>query len=172
MNTQPENPQKPKVTISLSPLLEAYCRFIFKTPANQKEIAITRKKDIGKLVHAHLLSKKHAIKGAFITNPVTLILSVNPVNQNGILSGFLYVDQWGLQQIQDGVEYEFRKWVERRYEIGYFKNYGQTKIIDAILRGLNVRNNAANFDAIKKIDYRNRRKIEEIRFEHLLSFDI
>ena len=43
------------------------------------------------------------------------------------------------------------------------------EIVEAVLRGLNLRNNAVNFEAIKKIDYRNRRKIEEKRFEELLK---
>lgn len=162
---------RPKVTISLNPILEAYCRFVFSTSPDQKEIAINRKKDIGKLIHAHTLSARYAIKGPSIADPVTFILPVNPDNQNGVLSGFLYVDRWGLQQIQDGIEYEFRKWVERRYEVGYFKMFEQRKIIEAILRGLNVRNNAANFDAIKKIDYRNRRKAEEVTFANLLAIE-
>lgn len=163
---------RPQVTVSLSPLLEAYCRFVFGTPPDEKEISINRKKDIGKLIHAHILSKKYAIKGPSIKNPVTVILPVNPENQNGILSGFLYVDRWGMQKIQDGIENEFRKFVERRYELGYRKKYEQREIIEAILRGLNVRNNAANFDAIKKIDYRNHRKTQEIQFSELLSADI
>lgn len=163
---------RPKVTISLNPILEAYCRYVFSTPPEQKEIAITRNKDIGKLIHAHTLSAKYPIKGPSIQHPVSFILPVNPDSQIGVLSRFLYVDRWGLQQIQDGIEYEFRKWVERRYEIGYFKMYEQRRIIEAILRGLNVRNNAANFDAIKKIDYRNRRKVEEVTFESLLTVDI
>jgi hypothetical protein len=37
---------------------------------------------------------------------------------------------------------------------------------------LNVRNNCANFDAIKKIDYRNVRKEEELRFQELLDAEL
>ena len=162
---------KPQITVSLNPVLEAYCRFVFNTPADQKEICINRSKDLGKLIHSHTLSKNYAIKGPFIKQPVVFILPVNPMNQRGIESKWLYVDRWHMQQIQDGIEYEFRKWVERRYEIGYFRCYSPDQIIKAILRGLNVRNNAANYDMIKKIDYRNRRKEEEVRFGSLLSFD-
>ena len=163
--------KKPQITISLSPLLEAYCRFVFNTPSDQKEIIINRKHDVGLLIHANVSEKEFPVKGPFLDHPVTFILPVNKTNHHGIQSSFLTVTDWGLQKIQDGIEYEFRKWVERRYEVGYFKRYEQKDIIDAILRGLNVRNNTANFDAIKKIDYRNRRRIEEKRFQILLSFD-
>lgn len=162
---------RPQVTISLDPILEAYCRFKFNTSPDQKEIHINLKSDIGKLIHAHVQSSHFARKGPFIINPVTIILPINPQNQNGVLSGFLFIDNWGIQKIENGIEYEFRKWVERRYEIGYGKRWDRKDIIEAILRGLNVRNNVANFDAIKKIDYRNHRKNEEIRFAELLLSD-
>ncbi|OFX56298.1 MAG: hypothetical protein A2066_12915 [Bacteroidetes bacterium GWB2_41_8] len=171
MLKKPRFSPRPQVTISLEPILEAYCRFRFNTPPDQKEITINLKSDIGKLIHSHVHSSHFAVKGPFIINPVTVILPINQQNQYGVLSGFLYVDNWGLQKIENAVEYDFRKWVERRYEIGYGKRYDRKDIIEAVLRGLNVRNNCANFDAIKKIDYRNHRKTEEIRFAELLLSD-
>ena len=162
---------KPQVTINIDPIREAYCRFIFKTPENQPEITIHLKHDLGMLIHSHVRSSHCFRKSPSLINPVTIILPTNPVNQNGILSGFLFVDSWGLQKIENAIEYDFRKWVERRYEIGYRKRFDRKDIIEAILRGLNVRNNVANFDAIKKIDYRNHRKNEEIRFAELLLSD-
>ena len=160
---------KPQVTISLEPILDAYLRFVFKTPPEAAEITINTKKDLGKLIHSHVHSSHVSRKGPSVPNPVTVILPVNEINNYGVLSGFLYVDAWGLQRIRNGVEYEFRKWVERRFEIGYRKRHERKDIVEAVLRGLNVRNNCANFDAIKKIDYRNHRKEEELRFESLLE---
>lgn len=163
--------KKPQITISLSPLLEAYCRFVFNTPAKQKEIIVSRTHDIGKLIHSNVITSDLPVRRPFIDHPVTFILPVNPINRHSVNSHFLKVSNWGEQKIQDGVEYEYRKWVERRFEIGYQIKWSQKQIIDAILRGLNIRNNAANFDAVKKIDYRNRRKTEEKRFEKLLASD-
>jgi len=163
---------KPIVTISLNPILEAFCRFIFKTPTESNEIAINLKEDIGLLIHSHILSTNCRPKRPSISNAVDIILPITLQNQYGLKSGFLYVSNWGLQKIENGVEYEFNKWVKRRFEIGYEKNRERTAIIEAILRGLNVRNNVVNFDAIKKNDYRNRRKTEEITFKELLEVDI
>jgi hypothetical protein len=160
---------KPQVTISLEPILEAYLRFVFQTPAESAEITINIKKDIGKLIHSHVHSGHCSRKGPSVEKPVTVILPVNTQNDYGVLSGFLYINEWGMQKIKNGIEYEFRKWVERRFEIGYEKRFDYKDIIEAILRGLNVRNNIANFDTIKKIDYRNRKKIEELRFLQLLN---
>lgn len=160
---------KPQVTISLEPILEAYLRFVFNTPVDQEAITINLKKDSGKLIHSHVLSSHCFRKGPSVSNPVTIILPVNEANHHGVLTGFLWIDDWGLQKIENGIEYEYKKWIERRFEIGYRKNHKQKAIIEAILRGLNVRNNCANFDAIKQIDFRKRQKEEELRFESLLQ---
>ena len=161
---------KPKITINLDPVLEAYCRYVFKTPAAQKEIIVTRHHDIGKLIHSNVISSDLPPHRPFKKNPVVFILPINQRNQHALKFHFLNVSNWGEQKIKDGIEYEFKSWVRQRFEIGYNeKKWDRKAIIEAILRGLNIRNNAANFDAIKKIDYRNRRKIEEVMFHELLK---
>lgn len=163
---------KPQITISLDPVLEAFCRYIFKTAINQKQIIVCRNHDIGKLIHSNVITSDLPVRRPFDINPVTFILPVNKVNHHAIKFHFLAVSNWGEQKIQDGIEYEFRRWVDKKFENGYRKKFSQKEIVDAILRGLNVRNNSANFDAIKKIDYRNGRKQEEKRFETLLLAEI
>jgi hypothetical protein len=160
---------KPQITISLPPLLEAYCRYVFKTPADQKEIIVSRNHDIGKLIHSNIITSEVPVRRPLTEHPVTFILPVNRVNHHGISFHFLKVSNWGKQKIVDGIEYEYRKWVERCFETGYRRKWDQKEIIDAILRGLNMRNNVANFDAVKKNDYRNRKKIDEKRFAELLN---
>ena len=161
---------KPKIIINLDPVLEAYCRFIFSSIPDQKEIVVSRHHDIGKLIHSNINTSDLPIRRPFLENPVTFILPVNHKNQHALKHHFLYVSNWGEQKIADGIEYEFKAWVRQRFEVGYIKKKLDRKdIIEAILRGLNLRNNAANFDTIKKIDYRNRRRIEERRFENLIN---
>jgi len=162
---------KPQVTISLEPRLEAFCRLIFKTSTDQAEIKINLNHDIGLLIHSHIKSNHCYRKGPSVTNPVVIVLPINPINTFSINSGFLYVDNWGLQKIENGIKYEFIKWIKRRFEIGYEKNKTRKQIIEAILRGLNLRNNTTNFDAISKHDYRNKRKCEELSFQELLMDD-
>ncbi len=160
---------KPKITLHLDPVHEAYCRYIFSTPGQQREIVISRYHDIGKLIHSNVLAKDLPVRRPFLEHPVTFILPVNPDNQHAITRHFLYCTKWGEQKIRDGIEYEFKSWVRRRFEIGYKNKLDQKEIVEAILRGLSLRENAINFDTIKKIDYRNRRRIEEMRFKSLLS---
>lgn len=163
---------KPQITISLDPVLEAFCRYIFKTPPNQKQIIVSRCQDIGKLIHSNVITSDLPVRRPFDINPVTFIIPVNKVNHHAVSFNFLKISNWGEQKIQDGIEYEFRRWVNLKFENGYRKHHQQKDIVEAILRGLNVRNNAANFDAIKKIDYRHTRKEEEKRFKSLLLAEI
>jgi len=161
---------KPKISISLDPVLEAYCKYIFKKLPNQKEIIVLRHHDLGKLIHANILTSEFPIRRPFKENPVTFILPINKENQHALKNHFLYVSRWGEQKIRDAIEYEFKAWVRHKFEKGYnVKKWDQKTIIEAILRGLNIRNTVANYDTIKKIDYRYRRGNDEIRFEELIK---
>lgn len=159
---------KPRVSIDLPIYLNAFCRFIFNTPADHDAITISRMHDIGKLIHSNIQACDYPIKNTS-EGDTTFVLPINPENAYPMKSNFLTISTWGRQKIKDGLEYEYRKWIDRRFELGYKKGYAQKEIVYAILRALNIRDNAVNFDAIKKIDYRNRRKSSEDRFLDLLS---
>lgn len=160
---------KPQVAVNLDSVLEAFCRYIFQTPPKQSEIIVSRHHDIGKLIHSNVIARDLPIRRPFASNQVVFILPVNKFNQHALVRHFLHCSNWGEQKIKDGIEFEFKSWVRRRFELGYEIKLEQKEIIEAILRGLNLRNNAVNFDSIKKIDYRNRRRIEENRFRELLK---
>lgn len=163
---------KPKITFNLDPVLQAYCRFIFKSPYDtkySKQVILSRRHDIGKLIFSHIQNADIRFKQPLFTNPITFILPVPKEHVYWIRYRFIYVPRWVEEKYADGIEYEFKKWVERMFDIGYKRKLEQKDIIEAILRGLNVRNNAVNYDTIKKIDYRNRRRNEEIRFNMLVN---
>jgi hypothetical protein len=161
---------KPQIIIDIHPIPEAFCRYVFGTPSHQKEIIVSRYHDIGKLIHSHVIARDLPVRKRFTENPVTFILPVNHKNQHALNHHFLDVSNWGEQKICDGIEFYFRSWVRHRFEIGYnIKNMDRKEIIEAILRGLSIRNNTTNFDMIKKIDYRNRRLIDNIKFKQLLD---
>ncbi len=164
---------KPQVIFSLPPILEAYCRFIFSTPERQKEIIINRRHDIGKLIFAYVMNGDIRFKQPLMDHPVTFILPM-PSNEHGywLRYRYIYVPRWAEEKINDGIEYEFRSWVKDRFRIGYdIEEVQQKTIINAILRGLNVRKNVANYDTIKKIDDRNARKKQEIMFKRLITIE-
>lgn len=160
---------RPSVTISLSPLLQSYCRFIFNSLPDEKEIRLRRNYDIAKLIHSNVIANDTPIIRPFDVNAITFILAIDNINETALRYHFLHVSKWGEQKIAEGIEYEFRRWLKNCFDKGYENGYQQKIIIEAILRGLNDRNNSVNFDMIKKIDYRYRRKIEETRFSELLK---
>lgn len=161
---------KPQIVVDLPPVLEAYCRHIFGTPSDQKHIITRRSHPVGQLIFSKFSVSYTPVKSSFQGNPVRFILPVNEKTHYRLKNHFLYVDNLAREQIREEIDYQFGKWVQKRFERGYELKYDQKTIIEAILRGLNLRNNAANFDAIKKNDYRNRRKLEEKRFIELLKY--
>lgn len=160
---------KPQVKLCLTPTLEAYCRYIFNTPPNQDVIILNKREDIGLHITSHIAISELPPHRPFHKGQVTFILPVTQNNCYALKYRFFHVSRWAEEKIQDFIEAEFRQWVKDKFEHGYSKGFNQEDIIDAILRGLNVRNTAVNFDTIKKIDYRNRRKKEKERFESLLK---
>lgn len=159
------------IEIDLNPLLEAYLRLMFKTPKKENVIKIHRKHDIGILIHSHILTSDQRTRPNIMVHPVRIQLPVTQNSQHELLNKYLHISIWGMQKIKDGVNYEYRKWINQSFELGYLKKWSQKEIIDTILEGLNMRNNAANFDAIKKIDYRNRKKLSAKRFQELYTTD-
>lgn len=160
----------PTITINLNAVLEAYCRWIFQSVTD--EIVITRRHDVGKHIYSHVLPSDRPQPRPEKKHPVTFTLPLTEYGKDELRTRFLVVDAWAEEKIRDFIDSDFRAWVRTRFEIGYYKNCEQREIVDAILRGLNLRNNSDNFDMIKKIDYRNRRKMEEIRFEALLTYSL
>ncbi|MDA3867746.1 MAG: hypothetical protein PF489_13510 [Salinivirgaceae bacterium] len=160
---------KPKVKICLIPVLEAYCRYVFETPPDQDVIVLNQRRDIGLFIPSHIQISELPVHRPFHPNQVTFILPVTKSNHYALKYRFFHVSTWAEEKIQNFIEAEFKQWVRLKFEYGYEKKLSQEEIIDAILRGLNVRNSAVNFDTIKKIDYRNRRLKERKRFEMLLN---
>ena len=160
---------KPKVVISLEPILQNFCRFIFNTDPAERYVRITRKILIGKLIYSTVLTSDIPVKRPSKTNEITFVLPITKEGGYILRWRHIYIPGWAEEKLQDNLEWEFKKWVRERFEIGYEKKFTQKEIIETILRALNVRNNAANFDTIKKIDYRNRRRLVEKRFNDLLT---
>lgn len=159
----------PSITIDLNPVLEAYCRWKFANENNSGPIRITRKEDIGKIIYSNISFSDHYEPNLEMINPVTFIL---PQTENGkyiLKKNYLSLDSFGKEKIKDFIDSEFRIWIKRCFENGYDFKFEQREIIEAILRGLNVRNNSDNYEMIKKIDYRKKRSREEKRFKYILT---
>jgi hypothetical protein len=160
----------PTITINLNPVLEAYCRWVFESKTD--EIVINRRHHVGKHIYSLVMPTDRPQPRPEKKHPVTFILPLTEYGKDELRTNYLSIHAWAEEKILDYIDSDFRLWVRNRFEIGYYKKCEQREIVEAILRGLNLRNNTDNFDMIKKIDYRNRRKKEEIRFEALLSYSV
>jgi hypothetical protein len=164
---------KPRITIDMHPVHEAFLRFIFSTPEKSRHIILSRRQDIGRLIFSHIMAGDFQSNRPMMDHPVTFILPT-PRTEIGywLQNRFVFIPGWAQTKISDAIEYEFRCWVKERFRIGYEdEKMEQRIIVNSILRGLNVRNNSINFDMIKKIDYRNKRKKEELQFKRLLTLE-
>lgn len=156
--------EKPKVSVHLDVVHEAYCRYIFSTPRNQKEIIATRTHPIGQRLTAitdksTFLKKNPSVKGL-----VVFILPIDNVNHYHRKRSFLKVSECEKQKFNDYVRSEFSLWVREEFYRGYeIFRWDQKTIVSTICRKLDVRNNSANSGTITKNDYRNRVYVEKYR---------
>lgn len=162
---------RPTITISLLPHLADFLRKEFSVTKTD-EIIITRRKDIGRMISSQILSSELPVNRPFIDNAVKLILPITESNYYILNGRFLWISQWGEEKIRDYIDCEFRRRVRDMFELGYKKHYPQKQIIEGILQGYNLRNNALNFDMIKKIDYRNNVNFRKTIFADIQNADI
>jgi len=152
-----EKPQRPTVVIDLPLILESFCRWAFKVPADSVEIYAPRTHSIGRAVIGYLskADRKPVLPEA--QNPVTFIVPETKLNWYSLQTKYLYFSAEDRESFVHRVEIEFANFCELHFKDGYAMNMDQLAIIESILDILNVRMNTANFDAVKKNDYRNRK---------------
>lgn len=154
MPQKPDFSNKPQVVIDLTPILEAFCRFATETPVDQDVIVVSRRNDFGKSINGFLTKATKKPEPARILNPVRFIVPETEFNQLSLVTKYIYISAEDQEQISDRIEVFFNKWLDVFFEDGYAMNLSQLHIIESVLDALNVRMNAANFDQIKKRDYR------------------
>ncbi len=146
------------LTIDIKPHLENYLLHEFKTDS-EGNIILSRSTDIGKIIHAHILSSNLKTSPQKYSNPVSFVVPRNPQNHYINTFRFLYVSRAGEQKINDFIEAEFNQRIRHIFEIGYSYKCTQKEIIEAILQEYNIRNCALNYETIKKADYRYKRNL-------------
>lgn len=151
---------RPVVTFSLPPILADFCRHLFKEDKNGNLVLSTRK-DIGKMIYSNLSASDLPVRRPLLENPISFVIPTTAANHYILGGRFLFVSKWGEEKIEDFIEPVFKFRVRRHFEIGYQKGYTQKRIIEGILWQYNIKENKLNFEAIKKMDYRNNRKLRE-----------
>ena len=137
---------KPQVTIELPPHLHDYLYHEFGTPRGEEAITVTAANDLGKL------------------------LPVQEWNHFIFQENFIYIPEWKQRMLREYIEASYRIRIREYFIAGYEKGYKQDRIIRAFLYAYNIKNNAINYDAVKKYDYRNRqRMVKEVDRDIQLS---
>ena len=160
---------KPQVTINLDPVLEAFCRKIFNTPKIQNEIAINRGRREGQAIYSKVYPIEFPERKSDCANPVIFIFPLTKNNKSVLQYRFYHVSKMGEEQINDDLTVLMDKWLFKFFQMGYRRKHSQDEIVNAILRGFNLRKNVINFDSIKKFDYRQRRNAEDNTYKELLA---
>jgi len=146
---------RPIVTINLEPYLADFCRHEFKE-LSDGSILINRRHDIGKMIFSQVNASPTPNGKPVFENAVNFAL---PLSKESDLRGkFLDIDKWGQEKIQEFIKALFNLRAKHFFKYGYDKNYTQKRIVEAFLAGYNIRNNDLSYEAVKKNDYRTRRK--------------
>lgn len=156
--------------IDLPPHLADFCRHELGYDT-QERIMLKRGHDIGKHIYSHVSVSDLPVKSNCMVNPVTFIIPVTAANRYALVARFLYVSRWGEEKIKDYIETEFNQRMRLLFESGYRKKYTQKEIIESILDAYNIKNTAISYEAIKKSDYRYKKKTRKIIFEDIKHID-
>ncbi|WP_303181710.1 hypothetical protein [uncultured Butyricimonas sp.] len=156
--------------VNLPPHLSDYCRHELGSD-NQGRIILKRGHDIGKHIYSHVSVSDLPIRANAMVNPVTFIIPVTAANRYALVARFLYVSRWGEEKIRDYIETEFNQRMRLLFESGYRKKYTQKEIIESILDAYNIKNTAISYEAIKKSDYRSKKRTRKIIFDDIKRVD-
>jgi hypothetical protein len=151
---------QPIIVINLRKHLHDFLLHEFEA-SDDGAIILNRRSDIGLYIDSMWSISDLPVKPSLKENPVRLRLPISEENHYVKRYHFLYVPTWRELQIQDYLEAEFRRRVRDFFTVGYEKKFKQKDIIEAFLTEYGIKNNAVNFDQIKKLDYRNRRNFKK-----------
>lgn len=150
---------KPNVIIELQPYLHDYLYHEFGCPRSEDGVTVTSVNDIGKFIQAMVTVADRPPKLPIKDNPITLYLPVKEWNHYILQENFIFIPEWKQRMLQEYIEASFRIRIREYFVAGYEKGFKQDKILRAFLQAYNIKNNALNYDAVKKYDYRNRQRI-------------
>ena len=145
---------KPQVTIELAPYLQDYLYHEFAKTDDGDGVQITSANDMGKFIQAMVTLSDRPPHQELKENPITLFLPIQEWNHHLLRENFIYIPEWKQRMLQEYIEASFRIKVREYFVVGYEKGFKQDKIIRAFLYAYNIKNNALNYETIKKYDYR------------------
>lgn len=151
--------ERPTITIDLKKHLEDFLLHEFKSD-DSGAIILTKRSDIGLYIDSMWTIAKQPSDVRPMSHPVRFILPVSEENHYIFKNHFIHVPAWKENMINQFLESEFRRRLRDYFSIGYEKGFCQKDIIESFLVQYGMKNNAINFDQIKKYDYRSRRSLK------------
>ena len=150
---------KPFVTIELQPFLQDYMLHEFpKSPAGDG-VMVNSDNDMGILVQTMVTVTDRPPRQETKDFPFRLYLPVQEWNHYIFRENFIYIPEWKQQMLRMYIEASFRLRVREYFVTGYELHHKQDTLIRAFLQAYNIRHNALSYEAVKKYDYRNRKKV-------------
>ena len=159
LRNQSIDPMNPTITIELQPYLHDFLYHEFGTPRGEDAVRVTAANDIGKMIQAMVTVSDRPPKQPIKDHPITLALPVQEWNHFIFRENFIYIPEWKQHQLRDYIEAVYRLRIREYFIAGYEKGYKQDRIIRAFLYAYNIKNNALNYDTVKKYDYRSRQRM-------------
>lgn len=124
-------------------------------------IILTKRNDIGLYIDSMWSIAKQPCEAVTMQNPVRFILPISEGTHYILKNNFIHVQAWKVVMINQYLEGEFRRRIRDFFSIGYEKGFRQKNIIESFLIQYGMKNNAINFDMIKKYDYRCRESMKK-----------
>ena len=159
----------PTITIDLPPHLHDYLYHEFGTPRGEEAVRVTAANDLGKLIQSMITvsdrpprqpDKEHRPpRQPDKEHPITLALPIQEWNHFIFQENFIYIPEWKQHMLQSYIEASYRIRIREYFVAGYEKGYKQDRIIRAFLYAYNIKENAMNYEAVKKYDYRIRKRM-------------
>lgn len=157
------NTDRPNVIIELAPILQDYLYHEFGKTTDEG-VQINCKHDVGKFIQAMITLCDRPPKQELKDFPIRIYLPVQEFNHYILRENFIYVPQWKQDLIQKYVEASFRIKQREFFVAGYEKGFSQDLIIKSFLDAYNIKHNQCNYEAVKKYDYRNRKRtVKEVK---------
>lgn len=152
--------EKPTITIDLKKHLHDFLLHEFKTD-EAGSIILTKRSDIGLYIDSMWTIAKQPTEVRPMLHPVRFVLPVSEDNHYIFKNHFIHVQAWKETMINQYLESEFRRRIRDYFSVGYEKGFQQKDIIESFLVQYGMKNNAINFDQIKKYDYRSRQSLKK-----------
>lgn len=151
--------EKATITIDLKKHIHDY--LIHEFPVDSSGFIILNERHyVGKMINSMWDASPRPKAPRSLENPVTFILPTTEWSHYVFTNSFIHVPVWREKMVQNFLEVEYRRAAQDFLTVGYAMGIQQKIIIEAFLREYGTKNNADNFDRIKKMDYRKREKFK------------